>query len=101
MGEPRLKRNHKYYTQMEGQTWPTGYDYFVAWTQGHKPLYGRVEFDGYFSASVVINIYLINQARRPYIYVIDRARGPYGRILLKFTFYVVIDRAASARSINT
>ena len=35
------------------------------------------------------------------MYVIDRARGPYGRILLEFTFYVFMDRAASARSINT
>ena len=29
-----------------------------------------------------------------YIYLIDRARGPYGGILVEFSFYVFMDRAA-------
>ena len=64
VGEPRLKRSHRYYTQMQAQMWATGLDhgYFVAWTQGHKPLYERVEFDGDFCASVVMNITLFYKA---------------------------------------
>ena len=49
----------------------------------------------------VAQVYLSLLWKPTKIYVIDRARGPCGRILLEFTFYVFIDRAASARSINT
>lgn len=38
MGEPRLKRSHKYYTQMQAQMWAAGADHGY-WTQRHKPLY--------------------------------------------------------------
>ena len=35
-----------------------------------------------------------------YIYLIDRARGPYGGILVEFSFYVFMDRAAGERHVK-
>ena len=37
-GKPRLKRSHKYYTQVQAQMWITNVDhsFFIVWTEGHK-----------------------------------------------------------------
>ena len=46
-GKPRLKRSHKYYTQMQAQMWVCGvrHGFFIVWTQGGPPHYERVELD--------------------------------------------------------
>ena len=59
-GKPRLKRSHKYYTQIQAQMWICGvsHGFFIVWTQGGPPLYERVELDIEFCLSVVNNITL-------------------------------------------
>ena len=59
-GKPRLKRSHKYYTQMQAQMWVCGvsHGFFIVWTQGGPPLYERVELDLDFCLNVVNNITL-------------------------------------------
>ena len=59
-GVPRLKRTHKYYTQMQAQMWMTGttHGYFIVWTKGHMPFYERVEFDKDFFSAVLNNVTL-------------------------------------------
>ncbi|KAK2552801.1 Exonuclease [Acropora cervicornis] len=59
-GKPRLKRSHKYYTQMQAQMWVCGvcHGFFIVWTQGGPPYYERVELDMEFCLNVVNNITL-------------------------------------------
>ena len=59
-GKPRLKRSHKYYTQMQAQMWVCGvcHGFFIVWTQGGPPHYERVELDMEFCLNVVNNITL-------------------------------------------
>ena len=59
-GKPRLKRSHKYYTQMQAQMWVCGanHGFFIVWTLGGQPLYERVELDLEFCLKVVNNITL-------------------------------------------
>lgn len=59
-GRPRLKRSHKYYTQMQAQMWVTGADhgFFIVWTKGYKPMYERVDLDRAFCTIVINNITL-------------------------------------------
>ena len=59
-GKPRLKRSHKYYTQMQAQMWVCGvnHGFFIVWTLGGPPLYERVELDMEFCLNVVNNITL-------------------------------------------
>lgn len=49
---------------MQAQVWTSSVDhgYFIVWTQDHKPLYERVEFDRKFCAAVVNNITLFYKA---------------------------------------
>jgi len=58
--KPRLKRSHKYYTQMQAQMWVCGvcHGFFIVWTQGGLPLYKRIELDMEFCLNVVNNITL-------------------------------------------
>lgn len=57
-GQPRLKRTHKYYTQVQAQMWMCNVDhcFFIVWTEGHKPFYERVEFDQNFCDGVIGNL---------------------------------------------
>ena len=57
-GQPRLKRTHKYYTQVQAQMWMCNVDhcFFIVWTEGHKPFYERVELDQNFCESVISNL---------------------------------------------
>ena len=59
-GKPRLKRSHKYYTQMQAQMWVCGvcHGFFIVWTQVGPPLYERIELDMEFCLTVVNNITL-------------------------------------------
>ena len=59
-GKPRLKRSHKYYTQMQAQMWVCGvsHGFFIVWTQGGPPFFERVELDMEFCLNVVNNITL-------------------------------------------
>jgi hypothetical protein len=59
-GKPRLKRTHKYYTQVQAQMWVCGMDhcFFIGWTNGHSPLYETIQLDEEFCLSVVNNLTL-------------------------------------------
>ena len=59
-GKHRLKRSHKYYTQIQAQMWVCGvcHGFFIVWTQGSPPYYERVELDMEFCLNVVNNITL-------------------------------------------
>lgn len=57
-GKPRLKRAHKYYTQVQAQMWVCGvhHSFFIAWTEGHKPFYEKIDFDPAFCDNLVVNL---------------------------------------------
>ncbi|XP_046864652.1 uncharacterized protein LOC124459175 [Xenia sp. Carnegie-2017] len=57
-GNPRLKRSHCYYTQVQAQMWVCGvhHSFFVVWTLGHQPLYEEIELDMAFMTNVVNNL---------------------------------------------
>lgn len=57
-GHPRLKRTHKYYTQVQAQMWicDVRHSFFIVWTEGHKPFYERIEYDQVFCDKVVTNL---------------------------------------------
>ena len=62
-GTPKLKISHKYYTQVQAQMWVTGPDHsFFVWTQGHKPLNERINYDPKFCASTMKRITLFYKA---------------------------------------
>ena len=57
-GQPRLKRTHEYFTQVQVQMWVCNvqHSFFIVWTEGHQPLYDRIEFDQDFCNTVVNNL---------------------------------------------
>ena len=57
-GQPRLKRTHKYFTQVQAQMWVCNvqHSFFIVWTEGHQPLYEKIEFDQDFCNIVVNNL---------------------------------------------
>ena len=63
-GSPRLKRSHKYYTQVQAQIWVCGvrYSFFVVWTLGYLPLYEEIMLDTAFMTKVINNLTLFYKA---------------------------------------
>jgi len=63
-GQPRLKRAHKYYTQVQAQMWVVGasHSFFIVWTEGHKPFYEVIKYDSNLCVRVVNNITLFYKA---------------------------------------
>lgn len=63
-GHPRLKRTHKYYTQVQAQMWAVGasHSFFIVWTEGHKPLYEVIQYDSNLCLKAVNNITLFYKA---------------------------------------
>ena len=59
-GQPRLKRSHKYYTQVQAQMWVCGVSHcFFYWVaEGHGPLYETIQFDAAYCSRVVNNLTL-------------------------------------------
>jgi len=55
---------HRYYTQKQAQMWVKGvdHDWFVVWTQRHKPLIERIAISGEFCASRVNSITIFYKA---------------------------------------
>ena len=45
--KPKLKTTHRYYSQVQAVMWVIGANhcYFIVWTEGHRPLYLRIDFD--------------------------------------------------------
>ena len=54
-GKPRLRRNHKYFTQVQIQMWLVNapHSYFIVWTQGHPPLIEKITLDLEYVMQVV------------------------------------------------
>jgi hypothetical protein len=63
-GSPRLKRSHKYYTQVQAQMWVCGvsHSFFVVWTFGHRPLYEEIKLDSDFINMVINNLTIFYKA---------------------------------------
>lgn len=63
-GQPRLKRTHKYYTQVQAQMWAVGasHAFFIVWTEGHKALYEVINYDNDLCLSLVNSITLFYKA---------------------------------------
>ena len=59
-GKPRLRRNHKYFTQVQIQMWLVNapHAYFIVWTQGHPPLIEKVTLDLEYVMQVVNTVTL-------------------------------------------
>ena len=62
--KPKLKTTHRYYSQVQAVMWVIGANhcYFIVWTEGHRPLYLRIDFDPVYCASMVNRITLFYKA---------------------------------------
>lgn len=63
-GKPRLKRSHKYYSQVQAQMWLVGAHlaFFIVWTEGHKPFYEEIKYDDEYCNTLVSNATLFYKA---------------------------------------
>ena len=63
-GTPRLKRTHRYHTQVQAQMWVCGvnHSFFVVWTAGHRALYEQIQFDKAYTTKVINNLTLFYKA---------------------------------------
>jgi hypothetical protein len=63
-GSPRLKRSHRYYTQVQAQMWVCGasHSFFVVWTLGHRPLYEEIKLDKDFMTKLINNLTMFYKA---------------------------------------
>jgi hypothetical protein len=63
-GKPRLKRSHKYYTQVQAQMWVCNVRqcFFIVWTEGHRALHEKTIFDKDFCKLIINNLNIFYKA---------------------------------------